>query len=101
MNKLVVTTKRLMIRNLEPRDLHAFHLYRSNPDITKYQGFDVMDIQGCTKFIEQQQHKTFGTPGEWVQYGIENINNGELYGDCAIRIEHDQPETAEIGITIS
>lgn len=101
MNKLVITTQRLMIRNLEPRDLNLFHQYRSNPDITKYQGFDVMDIPGCAQFIEQHQHKVFGIPGEWVQYGIENMDKGDLIGDCAIRVEHDQPKTAEIGITIS
>lgn len=101
MNKLVITTKRLMIRNLELKDLNAFHLYRSNPEITRYQGFDVMSIEECRNFIEQQKDRHFGVPGEWLQYGIENLETGAMVGDCAIRLEQGYLETAEIGITIS
>jgi ribosomal-protein-alanine N-acetyltransferase len=39
---LDIQTPRLHVRHLTLSDLVDFHLYRSNPDVTKYQGFYVM-----------------------------------------------------------
>ena len=101
MEKLFITTERLFIRNLKPEDLPAFHSYRSNPDVVKYQSFGVMDINEASNFIEIQKDKSFGRAGEWVQYGIENRMTHEIIGDCAIRLGHSDTGIAEIGITIS
>ena len=73
MEKLNIITKRLIIRHLELSDLSDFHIYRSNPEITKYQGFDVMTIEQAEEFIKDNSTKHFGKAGEWVQYGIEDI----------------------------
>jgi len=98
---LNITTSRLKIRNLKSIDLSDFHIYRSNPEVTKYQGFDVMTIQQAEKFIQGQLDKKFGKAGEWVQYGIENKETGKIIGDCAIKLDQDDNRIAEIGITIS
>ncbi len=100
MEKLNINTQRLLIRNLRPTDLENFHIYRSNPEVTKYQGFDVMTIEEAEKFIDSQKDKLFGKPDEWVQYGIENKATQQLIGDCAIKLE-DDPRIAQVGITIS
>lgn len=100
MNKLIIETERLRIRNLQLTDLADFHAYRSNPAVTRYQGFDVFSIEEAETFIKEQTDKSFGKPGEWVQYGIENKASGKLIGDCAIRLDHDA-RLGEIGITIS
>lgn len=39
--------------------------------------------------------------GEWVQYAIENKATRKLIGDCAIKLDLNEPRIAEIGITIS
>jgi len=96
-----IKTERLLIRNLKSTDLKDFHSYRSNPEITKYQGFDVMDIQQAEDFIKEQIDKKFGKAGEWVQYGIENRSTGKIIGDCAIKLGQNDVRIAEIGITIS
>ena len=72
MEILNLTTSRLKIRNLKSKDLSDFHFYRANPDVTKYQGFDVMTVEQASEFIEGQLDKEFGKAGEWVQYGIES-----------------------------
>ena len=100
MKKLLIHTDRLQIRNLDPSDLGAFHRYRSNPEVTQYQGFDVMDEQECIDFIHAQKDKLFGKPGEWVQYAIVKKESAELIGDCAINLEED-PRIAHVGITLS
>lgn len=101
METLKIKTERLQVRNMKMTDLHDFHVYRSNPEVTKYQGFDVMTMGECEKFIERQLDKPFGKPGEWVQYAIESSADGKLIGDCAVRLHEHDPRIAEIGITIS
>ena len=96
-----IQTKRLIIRHLDSADLPAFHLYRSNPDVTKYQGFDVMTIEQAEVFIKENSTKHFGKAGEWVQYAIENRETKQLIGDCAIKLNQYDKRIAEIGITIS
>ncbi|MBL7906439.1 MAG: GNAT family N-acetyltransferase [Bacteroidales bacterium] len=101
MEELIIRTKRLTIRHLRPSDLPDFHIYRSNPEVTRYQGFDVMTPEDAALFIQNNAVHSFGTPGQWVQYAIENTETGRLIGDCAIRLDSGDPGTAEAGITIS
>lgn len=100
METLNIKTVRLEIRNLQAKDLEDFNVYRSNPEISKYQGFDVQSLEESKVFIERQSDKKFGKPGEWVQYGIVNSKTGRLIGDCAIKLEEDI-RIATIGITLS
>jgi len=101
MGKLNIQTERLKIRHLDSADLSDFHLYRSNPEITKYQGFDVMTIEQAQEFIEDNSTKHFGKGGDWVQYGIEKRETSQLIGDCAIKLDSYDTRIAVIGITIS
>jgi ribosomal-protein-alanine N-acetyltransferase len=100
-NTILFTTDRLKIRNLRESDLNAFYQYRSNPEITKYQGFDTFSKDEAKEFISSQEEKLFGVPGEWVQYGIEHGSYKKLIGDCAIKLQEKNPAIAEIGISIS
>ena len=101
MENLDITTTRLRIRELILSDLVNFHFYRSNPDITKYQGFDVMTKEQAEEFINENSVLNFGDPGKWVQFGIEKKQTKQLIGDCAIKFDLNDPRIAEIGITIS
>ena len=101
MHKLQIDTERLQIRNLKTTDLSDFHFYRSNPEVTKYQGFDVFTVEKAKEFIHGQLNKEFGKAGEWVQYAIENKQTGKLIGDCAIKLDQYDIRIAEIGITVS
>lgn len=101
MEILNIQTTRLNIRHLKLSDLTDFHIYRSNPEVTKYQGFDVMTIEQAEEFIKDNSTKHFGKAGEWVQYGIEDVDSRRLIGDCAIKLNQFDTRIAEIGITIS
>lgn len=101
MSSLLLETERLRIRSLVLSDLPHFHLYRSNPEVTRYQGFDVLTFEEAKAFIEEQAHKKFGLPGEWVQYGIENKTTGKVIGDCAIKLDGKDRRLGEVGMTIS
>ncbi len=101
MDSVLFTTPRLKIRNLKESDLESFHQYRSNPDVTKYQGFDIFTKEQARSFIAEHKNKLHIYPGEWIQYGIENSGNQQLVGDCAIYLHLSDSRIAETGITIS
>lgn len=101
MKAIHIPTERLIIRHLVLSDLDDFHIYRSNPEVTRYQGFDVMTREQAKAFIEKNAVKFFGNAGEWVQYGIESRETGKLIGDCAIKLDAADVRIAEIGMTIS
>jgi RimJ/RimL family protein N-acetyltransferase len=86
---------------MKSTDLTDFHIYRCNPEVTKYQGFNVMNREQAKRFINKQMEKEFGKAGEWAQYGIELKQSGKLIGDCAIKLDQHDSRIAEIGITIS
>lgn len=94
-------TERLILRNMRESDLDDFHSYRSNAEICKFQSFDAFTLDESKKFIAEQKDKQFGTAGEWVQVGIEWKENGKLVGDLALKPEHDEPRTVEIGVTLN
>jgi ribosomal-protein-alanine N-acetyltransferase len=98
---MLLTTSRLKIRNLRESDLEDFHQYRSNREIIKYQGFDIFSKEQAREFIAEHKTKKDGVPGQWVQYGIEELQTKQLVGDCAIQLHHPETGDAEIGITIS
>lgn len=96
-----LSTERILIRNLCTGDLPDFHHYRSDPEVTRYQSFNVMDLQQASGFIERMKDRDFGTPGEWVQYGIIDKSSQRLVGDCAIHIHLNESRIGEVGITIA
>ncbi len=98
---LEIKTERLLIRTLNLSDISDFLIYRSNPEVVKYQGFDVISEKEAEVFIKQNLNKEFGRPGEWKQFAIENIQMAKLIGDCAIKFNQEDTRIAQIGITIS
>lgn len=100
-SNIVIDTNRLEIRNLKQSDFPDFYIYRSNPDVAKYQGFDVMTTEQSIAFINGQQNKRLYDDGQWVQFGIENKSTQRIIGDCALKITTGDTGFAEIGITIS
>lgn len=101
MQILSISTDRLLLRHLKASDIDDFFIYRSNPEVTKYQGFDIMTKDECIHFISCNEQKTFGKKGEWVQYAIEHKDSGRLIGDFAIKLDHSDSRLAEIGMTLS
>jgi RimJ/RimL family protein N-acetyltransferase len=101
LEKIICITPRLKIRNLRESDLEAFYQYRSNPEITRYQGFNTFTLQQSKDFIANQTKSHRIIPGEWSQFGIENFAVGQLVGDCALYLQMADSRIAEIGITIS
>jgi RimJ/RimL family protein N-acetyltransferase len=97
-----IVTERLLLRPFRAEDLPAFAAYRSDPEVARYQSWDVpFTVVDTERFLAAQQGIALGTPGAWVQLAAVDRHSGVLCGDCAVRVLADQPATAEIGVTFA
>jgi aminoglycoside 6'-N-acetyltransferase len=95
---LPVATERLLLRRLAESDLEAFHAYRNDPEVTRYQSWDSMPRAAAESFLRKQAKAHLGVPGRWCQVAI--ALDGELIGDVGICIRDDRG-SAEIGFTLA
>ena len=97
-----IVTERLYLRPFRAEDLPAFVAYRSDPAVARYQSWDsTYSMAEAERFLADQQSVELGSPGAWVQLAAIDRFSGSLCGDCAVRVEADQPATAEIGVTLA
>jgi RimJ/RimL family protein N-acetyltransferase len=95
-------TERLAIEPLAHRDLPPFVRYRQDAQIARFQSWDTdySEDQGRS-LIDSQVGILIPKPGEWLQLGIHETENGELIGDLAVhRLENDE-NSFEIGFTLA
>lgn len=97
-----IRTERLTLRPFLAEDLPAFVSYRRDPEVARFQSWDVAySLPDAERFLASQRDVELGEPGEWMQLAAIARHDGELAGDCAARVAHGQPGTAEIGVTFS
>ncbi len=97
-----LVTARLRLRSLQIGDLAAFVAYRREPAVARYQSWDTAYSMGdARRFLTTQEGVAFGTRGAWVQLALTDRDSGTLCGDCGVRVDADQPATAEIGVTLA
>ena len=95
-------TKRLILRRFTDADLEPFLAYRSDPQISRYQGWrEPYTREMATEFIQEMKARQPGEPGEWFQWAIELRQDGEMIGDCAFYLLSRDTRQAEIGVTLS
>jgi RimJ/RimL family protein N-acetyltransferase len=98
----MLETKRLILRSFEDADAQPFAEYRSDPDIARYQGWDIpYSPTRAAQFIDTLKHTQPGTPGEWFQIAMQLRTSVQLIGDCAFCVLTDIPQQAEIGFTLA
>jgi len=97
-----IVTERLRLRPFQVEDLEAFVAYRSDPEVARYQSWDVSySMTDAQSFLTSQRQMELGQPGEWLQLAIVDRRTGSLCGDCAARVEIDPPATAKVGVTLA
>ncbi|MGD8189883.1 GNAT family N-acetyltransferase [Brevibacillus ginsengisoli] len=99
--KIYTETKRLVLRQVETEDVEAFHRYRSNPNIAKFQSWENYQYEQAAKFIEEQASNTPNVPGAWFQYAVALKEGQLLIGDCAVHTLQLDPRVVEIGFTLA
>jgi RimJ/RimL family protein N-acetyltransferase len=97
----LLETKRLIIRPFREDDLDTFLAYRNEPDVARYQGWDIpYTREKAVEFINEMKNKNPTQPRGWYQAAITIKENGEYIGDAAFFIKKDKNRKAYIGCTI-
>jgi RimJ/RimL family protein N-acetyltransferase len=96
-----IESERLWLRRFKDSDLIPFMAYRNDPEVARYQSWDSLDEQEARTFIRETGSARVGVPGEWFGFAIESKETGGLVGDCALKVDEDEPYRAEIGFTLS
>ena len=96
-----IESKRLWIRRFKDCDLAPFMAYRNDPEVARYQSWDSLDEQEAKAFIREAGSAQPGVPGEWFGFAIESKETQDLIGECALRVEEEEPYRAEIGFTLA
>jgi len=96
-----LATDRLMLRELHPHDAEAMFVYRADPEIMRYQGWEPESLDDVRTFIDDATNSVPYAPGTWRQLAIVLRSSGELIGDCGVHVSENEPEQAEFGITVA
>jgi RimJ/RimL family protein N-acetyltransferase len=95
-------TDRILLRHFRDSDLDGFIAYRSDPNVARYQGWDLpYGREKGSSFINEMKNAQPGTPGKWFQVAIELKSLNTLLGDCAFHVWASDTRQAYIGITLA
>jgi RimJ/RimL family protein N-acetyltransferase len=94
-------TDRLVIRRFGPDDVEVFAGYRSDPDVARYQSWDVYTRAQAETFVAELTDLHPGIPGEWFQFAVADAVSDVLLGDTALCVGADDPTRAELGFTFA
>lgn len=97
--QLELTSKRLTLSALCPADAPAFHEYRSNPEVSRYQGWEPRSLADAEDFIQRLQSVEFDTPDTWFQLGIRDATTSSLLGDLGVHFLDTRQ--VEVGVTVN
>ena len=92
-------TPRLRMDALHESDAEALFCYRSDPVVSRYQGWRPASVEDALHFIQQQQGIELDAPDTWFQRAIRLRDADELAGDLGLHFVDDA--TVELGITLA
>jgi RimJ/RimL family protein N-acetyltransferase len=97
----LLETDRLLLRRFTDDDLEIFFAYRNDPDVAKWQGWNMpYPRENAIEFIEEMRRRDPDEPGGWLQLAIVTRFENEFIGDAAFYIKKDDNRQAYIGCTI-
>ncbi len=100
-NQVLLETERLILRNIDLKDLDTFLEYRNDPTVAKYQSWEpTLNRMQVSDFIKNLQAQKIGEPGKWNQIVWILKKNMVHIGDCALKVQEDNMQ-AELGFTLS
>ena len=100
-NRMYIQTVRLILRNFTDSDLESFLEYHNDPEVAKYQGWDIpYPREKAEAFVSYMKERTALKQGGWVQFAIALKDTDELIGDLGCYIKEDDIRQARIGFTL-
>ena len=96
-----IETERLRLRRFSPGDVAAFHAYRADDDVARFQSWRGYTVEQAARFVREVGRADPGVPGEPFQVAIARLADDALVGDCMLAIDPGDPPNAEIGYTLA
>ncbi len=93
-------SKRIVLRRLGISDLEDFQSYRCDPEVARYQDWEVMSDNEARSFLAAVNRDTLLRPGYWSQIGIAHRRDDRLIGDIGLCVAA-QLGQAEIGFSLA
>lgn len=98
---LRLETPRLILRPFEERDVVPFAAYRSDPEVARYQGWEMpYSLEKAARFVAEMSQMAQAVPGQWMQLAAERKQDGQMIGDLAFKLSADRQQ-AEVGLTVA
>lgn len=97
----LLETARLTLRQFKESDLEPFLAYRNDPEVARYQGWDVpYPRQEGIEFVHEM---TAANPvqSKWLQVAMELKSTQAMIGDVAFLIKRDDERQAMIGYSLA
>lgn len=91
---------RVRLRALRTGDLDAFHVYRSDPVVARYQGWSPMTAGQAAEFLRLHAGQVGPVAGAWRQWAIADLRDDRLLGDLGVWLSADCTQ-AEFGLSIT
>ena len=95
-----IETARLRLRRFAPRDVEAFHAYRADDDVARFQSWRDYTLDQAEAFVDEMATADPGVPGEPFQFAVARLSDDSIVGDCMLALDTADPPRAEVGYTI-
>jgi len=96
-----IETSRLVLRRFSMDDLPALVVYRSEPQVSRYQSWDTYSEALGAGMITDLQDLEPGVPGRGFQFALELKESASLVGDIYLQVDPHEPQQAVIGYTLA
>lgn len=95
-----INTERLTIRRLRLEDAASISLYRSLPEVSKFQSWKEYSSDKASELIKEMETSDPSEKGKWFQFGISLKSSNELVGDIGF-LNSDLNQKSWIGFTLN
>jgi aminoglycoside 6'-N-acetyltransferase len=97
----ILRTERLIVRRFALDDLDAFHTYRDDPEVARWQAWNVPFAHDeAERLVTEFATAPMFEPGAWTQLAVQRVDAPGLVADVGVRLEPVEL-TAELGFTVA
>ncbi|GAB4538344.1 MAG: GNAT family protein [Anaerolineales bacterium] len=97
-----IESARLRLRNFTEADEEAFFLYRNEPQVAKYQGWEIpYPRERARQLIQSMKRADLPMMGAWTQYAVALKSTDELAGDIGCYFKKEDSRQVVLGFTIA
>jgi len=97
----LLESDRILLRRFTDADIDAFVAYRNDPEVARWQGWDVpYPRESAIERFEEMKNQD-SDPPNWLQMPIVVKATDEVIGDCAYFLNKNDKRKALIGCTVA